>query len=173
MSPVTSLAYNQAGRLATVSAAAQQVAQYAYDAFGQRLVKAESAISKTTLYQYGQNGLLLEESNNQGNPASADYIYLDDGRPVATLTPAAGKFYFMHDDRLGTPQLLTGSTQATVWSAGDFLLVTAGDFRANALSRPFDGFGGDFQTRQHLHRLTGRPERHLTAHHGFHASYAG
>ncbi len=117
MSPVTNLAYNQAGRLATVSAAAQQLAQYTYDAFGQRLVKVQPAISTTTLYQYGQNGLLLEESNNQGNPASADYIYLDDGRPVATLAPAAGKLYFTHDDRLGTPQLLTGSSQTAVWSA--------------------------------------------------------
>jgi RHS repeat-associated protein len=115
MSPVTTLTYNQSNRLATVNTAAQQLAQYTYDAFGQRLVKVEPAISTTTLYQYGQNGLLLEESNNQGNPASADYIYLDDGRPIAIVGP--GQFYYMHADRLGTPQLLTSSTQATVWSA--------------------------------------------------------
>jgi hypothetical protein len=69
--------------------------------------------------------------------------------------------------------LFGNNGQNELFGAVDFLLVTAGDFRANALSRPFDGFGGDFQTRQDLHRLTGRPERHLTAHHGFHTSYAG
>jgi len=115
--PLTSLVYNQSGRLVAMAAGGNTVAQYSYDAFGQRLVKAEPATSTTTLYQYDQRGRLLEESNNQGNPAASDYIYLDDGRPIATLTPVAGNVYFLHDDRLGTPQAATDANQAIAWSA--------------------------------------------------------
>jgi RHS repeat-associated protein len=93
----------------------QTVAQYTYDAFGQRVAKSQPATSTTTLYQFDQLGSLLEESNTQGNPAPSDYIYLDDGRPVATLTPVAGNLYFLHDDRFGTPQLATDSSQAVAW----------------------------------------------------------
>ena len=50
--------------------------------------------------------------------------------------------------------------------------VPLGDLRANGLGGAFDGFGGDVQTREQLHRLAPRSERHLTAHHGFHASHA-
>jgi uncharacterized protein (TIGR03437 family) len=115
--PLTSLVYNQSGRLAAMAAGSNTVAQYSYGTFGQRLVKAEPATSTTTLYQYDQRGRLLEESNNQGNPAASDYIYLDDGRPIATLTPVAGNVYFLHDDRLGTPQTATDANQAIAWSA--------------------------------------------------------
>jgi RHS repeat-associated protein len=94
----------------------QTVAQYTYDAFGQRVAKSQPATSTTTLYQFDQLGSLLEESNTQGNPAPSDYIYLDDGRPVATLTPVAGNLYFLHDDRFGTPQLATDSSQAVAWN---------------------------------------------------------
>ena len=112
---INGLLYNQANQLATVMAGVQNVAQYGYDAFGQRLVKIQPAIATTTLYQYDLNGRLLEESNNQGNPEAADYIYLDDGRPIATLSPGTGNLSFVLADRLGTPQLATDSNQATVW----------------------------------------------------------
>ena len=69
--------------------------------------------------------------------------------------------------------LFGNNGQDELFGAVDFLLVPPGDLRANGLGRAFDGFGGDFQTRQHLHRLAARSERHLAAHHGFHASYAG
>ena len=48
--------------------------------------------------------------------AQADYIYLGD-RPLATFQPSNGKTYFLHDDRLGTPQRATDNTQAIAWSA--------------------------------------------------------
>lgn len=114
---ITGFAYNQAGRLSAAMAGTQTVAQYTYDAFGQRLLKTQPGISTTSHYQFDQSGLLLEESNNQGNPSAADYIYLDDGRAVATLSPGTGALSFLHDDSLGTPQLATGSSQSVVWSA--------------------------------------------------------
>jgi len=51
----------------------------------------------------------------------------------------------------------------------DLLLVTLSDLRANALSRPFDGFGVDFQPCQQLHRFAGGHEGHLGAQHCLHA----
>jgi RHS repeat-associated protein len=112
--PLTSLTYNQANRLATASSGAGLLAQYTYDAFGHRAVKVGS-ITATTLYQYDPAGHLLEENDGAGT-SRVDYIYLDD-QPVATIQPTTGKVYFLHDDRLGTPQLATDSTKTVVWSA--------------------------------------------------------
>jgi RHS repeat-associated protein len=111
---VTGLTYNQANRLAAASAGTHTLAQYTYDGFGQRLVKLGS-ITATTLYQYDLAGHLLEENDGAGH-ARVDYVYLGD-RPIATIQPSNGKVYFLHDDRLGTPQLATDAGQAVQWSA--------------------------------------------------------
>jgi RHS repeat-associated protein len=111
---ITGAVYNQAGQLAAVMAGANATAQYTYDAAGQRLFKV-GAVSGTTLYQYDRSGHLLEETDGQGN-AQVDYIYLDN-LPVATLSPTTGQVYFLHNDRLGTPQLATDSGQNVVWTA--------------------------------------------------------
>jgi len=92
----------------------QQTMQYSYDAFGQRLVKVGTTTA-TTLFQYDRAGHLLEQTDGTGS-AQVDYIYLGD-RPLATFQPSNGKLYFLHDDRLGTPQVATDSTQAAVWIA--------------------------------------------------------
>ncbi len=111
---ITSLTYNQAGQLATVMAGGNTVAQYTYDAFGHRMVRV-GAITGTTLFQYGLGSHLIEETDGQGN-ALADYVYLD-GMPVAVISPSAGQVYFLHNDRLGAPQLATDSNQTVQWSA--------------------------------------------------------
>jgi RHS repeat-associated protein len=109
---ITSLSYNQDGRLAAVDAAGGSLAGYTYDGFGQRIVKTISGAAGN-IYQYGQDGLLLEETNASG-VAQADYIYLN-GRPVAVLNGST--LYYLHDDMLGTPQLATDSNQAVQWQA--------------------------------------------------------
>ena len=50
--------------------------------FRQRLMKTISG-SIGAIYQYGQDGILLEETNASG-AAQGDYIYID-GRPIATM----------------------------------------------------------------------------------------
>jgi RHS repeat-associated protein len=45
-----------------------------------------------------------------------DYIYLND-QPIATIQPSIAKVYFLHDDRLGTPQLATDASQTVQWAA--------------------------------------------------------
>jgi RHS repeat-associated protein len=117
MNAVTALSYNQANRLATVTAGTTLAATYTYDAFGQRLVKTPLGVFQV-LYQFDQRGNLLEEG--YGSTAGpVDYIYLGT-QPVATLTVSTGAFAYLHTDHLATPQLATGSTQAIVWSAGGY-----------------------------------------------------
>jgi uncharacterized protein RhaS with RHS repeats len=65
------------------------------------------------IYQYGQDGALLEETNASG-VAQADYIYLN-GRPIAVLNGST--LYYLHDDMLGTPQLATDAGQNIQWKA--------------------------------------------------------
>jgi len=109
---ITAISYNQDARLASVNSAGGTPASYTYDGFGQRLVKTISG-SNGSLYQYAQDGLLLEEANASG-VAQADYIYLD-GQPVAVLNGTT--LYYLHADQLGTPQLATDSSQAVAWQA--------------------------------------------------------
>jgi RHS repeat-associated protein len=109
---ITSLSYNQDGRLTSVNAGGGALASYIYDGFEQRLIKTVSG-SYGEIYQYGQDGALLEETNASG-VAQADYIYLN-GRPIAVLNGST--LYHLHDDMLGTPQLATDSSQNTQWQA--------------------------------------------------------
>lgn len=99
-------------QLAAVNAGSTALSSYTYDGFGQRLLKTISS-TYGEIYQYGQNGMLLEETNQSG-VAQADYIYLD-GRPVAVLNGST--LYYLHDDMLGTPQLATDGGQNTAWQA--------------------------------------------------------
>ncbi|MFZ0745598.1 MAG: DUF6531 domain-containing protein, partial [Terracidiphilus sp.] len=70
---ITSLSYNQDAQLSAVNAASGALASYTYDGFGQRLIKTISG-TNGEMYQYGQDGMLLEETNASG-AAQADYIY--------------------------------------------------------------------------------------------------
>ena len=56
---------------------------------------------------------LLEETNASG-VAQADYIYLN-RRPIAVLNGST--IYYLHTDRLGSPQIATDSSQNIVWKA--------------------------------------------------------
>jgi RHS repeat-associated protein len=113
-------AYDVSNRLASVTGS-PTAATFTYDAFGQRFAKTDAG-SDPNLYSYGQDSSLLEE--NDGGSIT-DYLYAD-GRPLAiiVMVPFTGRlhrpptpvFYYVHDDRLGTPQLVTDSTQTGQWS---------------------------------------------------------
>lgn len=66
------------------------------------------------IYAYDQNGNLLEETGGGRSPI--DYVYLD-GKPIAEILPVTGQVYYLHDDRLGTPQIVTDGSQNIVWGA--------------------------------------------------------
>jgi RHS repeat-associated protein len=103
--------YNQDNRLADLKAAGNQIVGYGYDYAGQRVVKTTPA--GTTLFEYDPKGLLLSETDQSGG-IKENYIYLD-GTPVAASN--SGQVYYLHTDRLGTPQLATNGGQAVVWTA--------------------------------------------------------
>jgi RHS repeat-associated protein len=93
-----------------------QSTSYAYDAVGQRLLK--QGPQGLRFYQYDPAGHLLEEgilSNGSAVP-ERDYIYLG-GRPVALLLPGTGALFFLHGDRLDTPQFATDSAERAEWKA--------------------------------------------------------
>jgi RHS repeat-associated protein len=107
--PVATLTYSAANRLVSEIGTPVAIISMVYDAFGQRFSKADPG-SKPIFYTYDQNANLLEENDN-GFPI--DYVYLN-SRPVAEIT--GGKLYYMHADRLGTPQLATDPSQNVAWT---------------------------------------------------------
>ena len=114
--PTLSLAYNKANRIGTIAKNGAQIASYQYDGFGQRLVKNFAGTPVAgTLFAYGQDGSLGEETNITGI-AQADYIYLD-GTPIGDFAPASKTLYYLHTDHLGTPQLATNSATTTEWQS--------------------------------------------------------
>jgi RHS repeat-associated protein len=123
---VTTLAYNNANRLTSVSSSGGTLGAYVYDAFGQRFSKTVGA--STTLYQYS-GGALLDETTGG---TETNYLYLN-GRPLAMLTGTT--FTWLHDDNLGRPQVATNAAQAVVWKASyqpyGETIATSGSFTQN------------------------------------------
>ncbi|WP_422397673.1 RHS repeat domain-containing protein [Shewanella baltica] len=81
--------------------------RYGYNPLGQRASKANG--SSTERYVYDPSGLLLAEPNS-----SKEYIYFN-GMPVGYVKNNV--LYYMHNDQLGRPELLTNASQALVWKA--------------------------------------------------------
>jgi RHS repeat-associated protein len=111
---ITGLAYNQDARLSLLSSNGDSAVSFTYDGLGQRFLTENIPTSYGTIYQYDQGGHLLEEATAATGAAQADYIYIND-RAVAVLNPSTAALSFLHDDRLGTPQLATDSGQNIVW----------------------------------------------------------
>jgi RHS repeat-associated protein len=103
-------AYNVAGRLSSVTGSPTAISAIVYDGFGQRFSKQDP--STTAYYTYGTDGTLLEENDNG---AVTDYIYLN-GVPVGVWLPSTSTLYYVQSDWLGTPQMVTDSSQNVVWS---------------------------------------------------------
>lgn len=109
-----SLSYDPAGRLSRAATAGRTVGTYVYDAFGERLEKTAGGTS--TFFSYDENGRLLEEKPSAGR-GDADYIYLDDGRPLAVFCPSSRTLSYLQTDLIGAPQMATGESGSVVWQA--------------------------------------------------------
>ena len=108
--PIATLAYNAANRLVSVTGTPLAISSAVYDGFGQRFSKQNPG-SNPIFYIYDKNLTLLEETDGLG--LLNDYVYLN-GSPVGEIT--GGKLYYLHADRLGTPQLVTDGSQRVAWS---------------------------------------------------------
>ena len=148
--PATGIAYNQAGRLATVLSGGQQAMQYTYDAFGQRIVKVSPTLAMS-LFQYDQAGHLLEVTNAQG-VFKLDYIYLGD-QPIATYAASSGKLAFLHSDQLGTPQVATDTNQTVVWLANyqPFGMIDGASSQTATLAQDLRFPGQEFEVETGWH----------------------
>ena len=99
----------------------------------------------------------------------------------AVLDPTRSPFRFGgHHGKLDTIHqhiqfgniLFRNHGQDELFGANDLLLVALADLHANGLGGTFDGFGRNVQIGEQFQRPTACGERHLTAHHRFHASHA-
>ena len=102
--------YSDLNRLAQATANGQTT-DYLYNGRGERTVKTDP--SNTTLYHYDQSGLLLSETDEQGN-SIRDYVYLN-GQRLAILDDTGT--YYIHSNHLDTPQVITDQNQTVVWQA--------------------------------------------------------
>ena len=100
-----SFSYDPDGRLGETRHAAQVLAGYAYDAFGQRVEKTSGGTSR--FFEYDQSGRLLRETGR-------DYVYLN-GELLALLD--GENPHFVHGNHLGAPAAVTNGAKQTVWRA--------------------------------------------------------
>ncbi|HFX1300126.1 TPA: RHS repeat domain-containing protein, partial [Pseudomonas aeruginosa] len=117
------LAYDAQGRLQSVSLDGQQVAEYRYNALGQRIVKLTP--ESVTTYLYGPDGQLLGEAEHggSGRKLRAQYYLWLDSLPLATIDAdydAQGKvgnptLLYLHGDHLDTPRLATDASGQIAW----------------------------------------------------------
>lgn len=118
--PVKDVTYDAKQRVRTLSVGGQLKAEYRYDARNLRTKKTlydtGGNVTEEIYYHYDQNGLLIGESDAQGQ-VRREYVYL--GRmPVAQIDiDAQGQesiVYFL-TDQLATPRLGIDQNQTIVW----------------------------------------------------------
>ncbi|WP_240998598.1 RHS repeat-associated core domain-containing protein [Pseudomonas viridiflava] len=123
--------YDNQGRLSEVyQASIYKIAEYKYNALGQRITKrayemGSQALVGTTAYLYGPGGKLLGQTfyDEQGQKTGGQYWFWLDDMPLAQLTVnfsplgevSSSKLVYLHVDHLNTPRLATDSNQALVW----------------------------------------------------------
>ncbi len=109
-----SLFYNQNNRLIRVEQGAITLGEYTYNGLGQRVKKVVG--SDTTIFLYDFDGNIIAEGDSTGS-TSREYLYHGSNR-LAMADVAAGTIYLYVNDSLGTPQLMTSASGASiVWEA--------------------------------------------------------
>lgn len=113
---ITRFFYNLEDRLERVEdGSGTVIARYYYDTFGRRLWKEVGGTR--TYFHYSDEGLVGEYDSagvetkvygwRPGSTWSTDPLFMKQN----------GNYYFYHNDHIGTPQKLTTSSGAVVWSA--------------------------------------------------------
>lgn len=82
---------------------------YTFNAMNERVSKTVNGI--TTYFVYNENHQLIGEYDNNGN-IIAEHIYFG-LRPIGVYKN--GQLYTVHSDYLGTPRVITDSSNSTVW----------------------------------------------------------
>lgn len=110
----TTFGYNSSGRLVSVSGNGVS-ASYAYNVFGQRIIKDNGV---ATHFHYDQQGRLLAETDAQSGEMIREYAYVN-GEPLAVSTAGsqAEQLHYVHSSHLGAPLALTDESGQVSWSA--------------------------------------------------------
>lgn len=118
------LEYDAQGRLAKVKIGGKPVAEYRYNALGQRTHKITSIAVVTSLY--GPDGQLLGETryNSAGTRLSSQYYLWLDSMPIGGLALnfhpdgalAGSTAFYLHVDHLNAPRLATDQTGQAIWN---------------------------------------------------------
>jgi RHS repeat-associated protein len=117
------LVYDAQNRLASVKLGGNTVAEFRYNALGQRTHKISG--QGITTFLYGPDGQLLGERqfNSQGSKLSAQYYIWLDSTPLGGVSItfdaqgaiASSAAFYLHSDHLNTPRMATNQTQQNVW----------------------------------------------------------
>jgi RHS repeat-associated protein len=117
------LVYDAQNRLTRVKLGGNTVAEFRYNALGQRTHKISS--QGTTTFLYGPDGQLLGEQqfSSQGSKLSAQYYIWLDSMPLGGVSItfdaqggiATSEPFYLHSDHLNTPRMATNQTQQNVW----------------------------------------------------------
>jgi len=105
------LTYNQSKRLIRVEENGTTLGEYTYNGLGQRVIKTANDV--TTVFHYDFNGNIIAESDLDSN-FTKEYLYRGKSRS-AMVDVVSGEIYYYLNDQLGTPQILTDSTNTVVW----------------------------------------------------------
>ena len=101
--------YGARNRRQTTERNQSLIAEYEYNALGQRSYKNHAGAE--THFVYGQDGQLIGEYDATGQ-VIREYVYLA-GEPMALVRQ--GEVYYFHNDQLGSPLKLTDGNQNIVW----------------------------------------------------------
>ena len=113
---VTHYIYNEEDRLVRVKDGFNNViAEYHYDPFGRRLWKEVDG--ERTYFVYSDEGLIGECDDTGSLTRSYGYVPGSTWTTDPLFMKEEGEYYFYHNDHLGTPQKMTASNGAVVWSA--------------------------------------------------------
>jgi RHS repeat-associated protein len=109
--------YDQSNQLIEVEQGANTIAEYTFNGLGQRAKKVAGGV--TTVYHYDLDGKLIAESLLNGT-MTKEYLYMGKVRVAMVDVAGGGTVYAYHNDRLGTPELLTtkiGNDETVAWEA--------------------------------------------------------
>lgn len=125
--PARQMEYDEQNRLARVKSGGVTVAEYRYNALGQRTHKITT--TGTTTFLYDPSGQLLEETfyNTAGQQQSSQFYVWLDNLPLGGITViygangangaiASSEPFFLHFDHLGTPRVATNANLQPVWT---------------------------------------------------------